>query len=67
MAILRKDTITKRKPKGDKGRTSFYGMYRHTGIKMTPPKVPFTAAIDDIYGTHIVFGDEAKHQFDDEQ
>lgn len=60
MATLRNDIFTKRKPKGDKGRSSFYGMYRHTGIKMTPPETIFTAAIDDVYGPHVVFGDEAE-------
>lgn len=60
MATLRKDSFTERKPKGDRGRSSFYGIYRHTGIRMTPPKIPFTAAIDDVYGTHVVFGDESE-------
>lgn len=60
MATLRKDAFTAQKPKCDKGRTSFYGVNRHTGIKMTPPKTPFTAALDDVYGPHITFGRENK-------
>lgn len=67
MATLRKDSFTERKPKGEKGRSSFYGTHRHTGIKMTPLKTPFTAAIDDVYGPHVVFGDEAEKQSKDEQ
>lgn len=62
MATLRKDSFIAQKPKGNRGRSSFYGMNRHTGIKMMPPKTPFTAALDDVYGTHVVFGDEAKKQ-----
>lgn len=62
MATLRKDSFIERRPKGDKGRSSFYGMHRHTGIKMTPPKTVFTAAIDDVYGSHVVFGDEAAEE-----
>lgn len=60
MATLRKDSFTERKPKGEKGRGSFYGVHVHTGITMVPPKTLFSAAIDDVYGTHIVFGDEAE-------
>jgi len=67
MATLRKDSFTAQRPKCDKGRLSFYGMNRHTGITMTPPKTLFTAAIDDVYGTHVVFGDAAKVQRDDKQ
>ncbi len=59
MATLRKDSFTERKPKGERGRGSFYGMHRHTGITMNPPKVPFTAAIDDVYGNHVVFNDSS--------
>lgn len=59
MAKLRRDSFTAQKPKCDRGRTSFYGN-RHTGITMEPPQTPFTAALDDVYGTHVVFGDEAK-------
>ena len=67
MATLRTASFTAQKPKGARGRASFYGMNRHTGIKMTPPKTPFTAALDDVYGTHVVFGDEAKKRHDDGQ
>jgi len=67
MATLRRDSFTHAKPKGDRGRSSFYGMNRHTGITMTPPKTPFTAALDDVYGTHVVFGDEAKKRRNDRQ
>lgn len=41
MATLRKDAFTAQKPKCDRGITSFYGVNRHTGIKMTPPKTIF--------------------------
>ena len=56
MATLRKDAFTSQKPKCDRGRTSFYGINRHTGIKMTPPKTIFSAALDDVYGPHVTFG-----------
>lgn len=62
MATLRKDTFTAQLPKKDRGRSTFYGMHRHTGITMNPPKTIFTAALDDVYGTHVVFGDEAKRR-----
>lgn len=62
MATLREDISTKRKPKGERGRGSFYGVHIHTGIKMTPPETIFTAAIDDVYGPHVVFGDEAERK-----
>lgn len=60
--MLRKDSFTERKPKGDRGRSSFYGMHRRTGIKMGSPEAPFTAPIGNVYGTHVVFGDEAKQK-----
>ena len=41
---------------------SFYGRHRHTGITMKPPETIFTAAIDDVYGPHVVFGDEAEQR-----
>ncbi len=65
MATLRKDSFTARKPKSERGRTSFAGIGR-TGITMEPPKTPFTAALDDVYGTHVVFGDEAKRRSKEE-
>ncbi len=61
MATLRKDSFTARKPKSERGRTSFAGIGR-TGITMEPPKTPFTAALDDVYGEHVAFGDEAKRR-----
>lgn len=66
MATLRKDSFTALKPKSERGRTSFAGIGR-TGIKMTPPKTIFTAALDDVYGTHVVFGDEAKKRRKEEE
>ncbi len=57
---LRKNVYTERLPKCLRGRSTFYGMHRHTGISMKPPQTIFTAAIDDIYGPHVVFGDEAE-------
>ena len=59
MATLRKDVFTERKPISERGKTSFAGI-GPTGIKMTPPKTIFTAAIDDVYGPHVVFGDAAE-------
>ena len=60
MATLRKDSFVAAKPKSERGKSSFYGVNLHTGIKMGPPKTIFSAALDDVYGTHVVFGDEAK-------
>lgn len=60
MATLRKDSCTQRKPKGERGRTSFYGMYRHTGIKIGTQAATFSAPINDLYGTHVVFGDNVE-------
>lgn len=60
MATLKKDSFTAAKPKSERGKSSFYGVDRHIGIKMDPPKTIFAAALDDVYGTHVVFGDEAK-------
>lgn len=62
MGRLRRDSFTERKPKGDRGRSSFYGMHRRTGIKMGPPEAPFAAPIGNVYGTHVEFGDEAKEK-----
>lgn len=67
MATLRTDSFTEYGPTGDEGRSSFYGMHHHTGIKMAPPQTIFTAAIDDVYGAHVVLGDEAEKHFDDGQ
>lgn len=67
MATLRKDSFRERMPKGERGRSSFYGVNRHTGITGAPPKTIFTAALDDVYGTHVVFGDAAKKRRDEEQ
>jgi len=67
VALLRKDSFTERKPEGERGRTSFYGMNRHTGIKTTPPGVPFSAPINDIYGEHVIFGDKAGKIVDEEK
>lgn len=66
MATLRKDNFRQQLPKDQRGRGSFYGMHVHTGIKMEPPKTIFTAALDDVYGTHVVFGDEAKKRRESE-
>lgn len=62
MATLRKDSFMERTPKKDRGRGSFYGLpgHQHTGISMKPPVIPFKAAIDDVYGTHVVFIDETE-------
>lgn len=57
MATLRQDSFIERTPKRDRGRGSFYGRpgHQHTGITMKPPVIPFKAAIDDVYGTHVTF------------
>lgn len=67
MAKLRKDSFTERKPKNERGRGSFYGVHVRTGIKMTPPKSPFTAPINDLYGTHVLWGSEAEKRLTDDE
>lgn len=67
MATLRRDSFRARMPKSERGRSSFYGVNRHTGITGKPPKTIFTAALDDVYGTHVVFGDEAKRRHNEER
>ena len=62
MATLRKDSFVAAKPKSERGKSSFYGVNLHTGIKMGPPKTIFSAALDDVYGTHVVFGDERSEE-----
>ncbi|QQR29521.1 hypothetical protein I5Q82_15995 [Acutalibacter muris] len=64
MATLRRSSFTKRRPKSERGCSSFYGMHRHTGIKMTSPKMAFTAPIDKVYGTHVVFEDGRSNNSD---
>lgn len=43
----------------NKGKTSFYGVH-HIPAKILKPRVYFETAIDDVYGEHILWGDEAK-------
>ena len=63
MAKLRKTSWDARQ---EARTSSFYGRHRHMGITMKQPKTIFTAALDDVYGTHVVFGDEAKRRIKEE-
>lgn len=63
MATLRKTSWDAKK---EARTSSFYGRHQHTGITMNPRKTIFTAALDDVYGTHVVFGDEAKRRREEE-
>ena len=65
MAKLRRDVFMASKPKQDRGRGSFYGVHRHTGLtaeRLFHPKTPFTAALDDVYGPHVTWGDSCNNQ-----
>ena len=65
MAKLRRDVFTESKPKRDRGRGSFYGVHLHTGLtaeRLFHSKPPFTAALDDVYGTHVTWGDSCNNQ-----
>ena len=65
MATLRKDSFAQQFPARYRGISDTRLKHRLSGISyphitMDPPKTPFTAALDDVYGTHVVFGDEAE-------
>ena len=64
MAILRTDSFTEYESIENERQSSFYGKHHHTDIKMTPPQTIFTVAIDDVYGPHVVLGDDAEKHFD---
>lgn len=65
MATLRKDSFSQQFPARFRGISDNRLKHRLSGIPwphitMDPPKTPFTAALDDVYGTHVTFGDNAK-------
>lgn len=63
MAILRIDSFTEYESMMEEQGSSFYGKHHHTDIKMFPPQTIFTMAIDNVYGPHVVLGDEAEKHF----
>lgn len=65
MATLRKDSFTERKPKGERGRGTPFSGIGSTGIKMGHQETAFPAPINDIYGTHIVFGADVENKPED--
>ena len=64
MATLRHDVFTASKPKRDRGRGSFYGVNVRTGLtpeRLFHPIAGFTAALDDVYGPHVTWGDSCNN------
>lgn len=60
MSEFKKERFSVRKHGRSSGASSFYGLYRHTGMEMGPFELPFPAPMNDSYASHISFSDIVK-------